>query len=85
MTRKRSILAVGPPMRWAIADIESKPLGLFEVESGQALGTGRHVEPTRWAVTAKPDQKWSWHAASCPVRGVKIGNTKFGPNNFPPK
>ncbi|KAL5547204.1 hypothetical protein UlMin_006891 [Ulmus minor] len=29
-------------MRWATADIESKLLGLFEVESGQALGTSRH-------------------------------------------
>ena len=45
MTYKRSILVIGPPMRWAIAVIESKPLGLFEVESGQALGMGRDGEP----------------------------------------
>ena len=58
-------------MRWAIADVESEPLGLLEWNLGQALGTGRHVEPMRWAVTANPDWKWLWHAASCPARGVK--------------
>ena len=68
-------------MGWATADIELKPRGLLEAESGQALGTGRHVEPTWWAVTANPDWRWSWHAASCPARGVKIGNTRFDPNN----
>ena len=34
LTRKRSILAIGPSRKWAIEEIESEPLGLFKVELG---------------------------------------------------
>ena len=71
MTRKRSILAIRPSMRWATADVESGPLGLLRQDLRQAFGMGRHVEPTWWTVTANPNRKWLWHAASCPARGVK--------------
>ena len=58
MTRKWSILAIGPSMRWATADVEFEPLGLLKWDPGQALGTGRHVEPMQLAATANPDRKW---------------------------
>ena len=32
-------------MRWAIADVESEPLGLLKWDLGQALGMGHHIDP----------------------------------------
>ena len=55
----------------------------WAIEVGPEAGpwNGSHVEPTWWAVTANPNRKWLRHAASCPAKGVKIGNMEFGPNN----
>ena len=39
-------------MGWAAGDIKSKPLGLLMYDLRRAFGTGCHVEPTWWAVTA---------------------------------